>query len=487
MNGLALPFKTSRRAAFLLSGLLLAGLGCLSLFAYQRSTRQFDRQMATKILPLTADAVTARIDDVVGQPVLASKLLADNSLLVDLLSSGDSDPGAITSYLSSIKQVTGAQAAFLVQQKTLRYFHSSGLIQNIQPDLPRDRWYQDFLDSGQMVEIHVNRDAAHSEQTIAFVNVRIQGRDQTLLGVAGLGVSADAIARQLKAIQSDYGARIFLVNGQGDVILSSDGTEGAFIDVPGIGDQARVLMSQSSSAMQRQLDGDMLYVNAQRIRGSGLMLVVVQTLDPDEKQMRSLLIQNTVAALLIGASLIVAGRFTIGREQEKLHQAAHTDGLTGLLNRTAFAPLFDTCTADAVAGQGGLVAALMDIDYFKRVNDTYGHAVGDEALRIVATAIRSSVRDTDPVFRWGGEEFLLLLPMADLPQALARLEALRDRLRGTPIEVPQPVGAIYVTLSFGVARHRKGESSAGLLQRADRALYEAKNSGRDCIVVDQES
>ena len=301
------------------------------------------------------------------------------------------------------------------------------------------------------------------------------------------GVSADAIARQLKAIQSDYGARIFLVNGQGDVILSSDGTEGAFMDVPGIGDQARVLMSQASSAMQHQLDGDMLYVNAQRIRGSGLMLVVVQTLDPDEKQMRSLLIQNTVAALLIGALLIVAGRFTIGREQEKLHQAAHTDGLTGLLNRTAFAPLFDTCTADAVAGQGGLVAALMDIDYFKRVNDTYGHAVGDEALRMVATAIRSSVRDTDPVFRWGGEEFLLLLPMADLPQALARLEALRDRLRGTPIEVPQPVGAIYVTLSFGVARHRKGESSAGLLQRADRALYEAKNSGRDCIAVDQES
>ena len=106
---------------------------------------------------------------------------------------------------------------------------------------------------------------------------------------------------------------------------------------------------------------------------------------------------------------------------------------------------------------------------------------------MVATAIRSSVRDTDPVFRWGGEEFLLLLPMADLPQALARLEALRDRLRGTPIEVPQPVGAIYVTLSFGVARHRKGESSADLLQRADRALYEAKNSGRDCIAVDQES
>ncbi|WP_246833889.1 GGDEF domain-containing protein [Synechococcus sp. CB0101] len=183
----------------------------------------------------------------------------------------------------------------------------------------------------------------------------------------------------------------------------------------------------------------------------------------------------------------MAGRFTIGREHEKLHQAAHTDGLKGLLNRTAFAPLFDACTADAAAGQGGLVAALMDIDYFKRVNDTYGHAVGDEALRIVATAIRSSVRDTDPVFRWGGEEFLLLLPMADLPQALARLEALRDRLRGTPIEVPQPAGAIYVNLSFGVGRHRKGESSAGLLQRADRALYDAKNSGRDCIAVDQES
>ncbi|QCH13641.1 hypothetical protein CB0101_00685 [Synechococcus sp. CB0101] len=290
MNGLALPFKSSRRAAILLSALLLAGLGFLSLFAYLRSTRQFDRQMATKILPLTADAVTARIDDVISQPILASRLLADNSLILGLLSSGRNDSGAITSYLLSIQKAAGAQSAFLVPQSTLQYFHSSGVIKTIQPESPQDRWYRDFLASGQMVEIDIDRDTADPSRTVAFVNVRIQGRDQQLLGVAGLGVSAEAIQRQLKAIQSDYGARVLLVNGVGSVVLSSDGTQGILSHIPGLGDQARVILSQPSSSIQRQLGSDLLYVNVQQIRGSGLTLVVVQTLDPDEKQLRSLLI-----------------------------------------------------------------------------------------------------------------------------------------------------------------------------------------------------
>ena len=106
--------KQSRRFAVVLSALLLSGLGSLSIFSYLRSRQQFDRQMTTEILPLTSDAVAANIDNLISQPVLASRLTADNSLLADLLLGGNQQAGAIATYLRSVQRSTGASTAFLV-------------------------------------------------------------------------------------------------------------------------------------------------------------------------------------------------------------------------------------------------------------------------------------------------------------------------------------------------------------------------------------
>lgn len=158
------------------------------------------------------------------------------------------------------------------------------------------------------------------------------------------------------------------------------------------------------------------------------------------------------------------------RQAAILQVAANTDALTGLPNRRMMNELLENHL------RGGLFCLLLvDIDYFKEVNDAYGHERGDEVLRSVAEALRLHSRATDIVGRWGGEEFLVLL---DLQEAEAGIE-LAERLRQN-IEALQPTG-LRVTISLGGTVSRPGDSIASLTRRADLALYAAKSSGRNCV------
>jgi diguanylate cyclase (GGDEF)-like protein len=415
--------------------------------------------------------------------VLASRLAADNSLLVDLLLGGNQQTAAIATYLRSVQRSTGVSTAFLVSEQSRKYYGPSGLVRTINTASAQDQWYQHFLDSGRAVELNLDRDTADSSRTLAFVNVRIEGADRQLLGVAGLGVDVDFLRSKLAGYQRDYGARLLLVNKAGEIALASDDSSGSLAELPDIGKLSRAILSHPKMALQLDSADSYYYVNAIQIPRSGWTLVVIQQPNAEEEALRRLLIQNTVAALLIGCLLIIVGRLTIGRDQEKLEHSASTDNLSGLLNRQAFAAIYTELTSAGSRSNAKLAIALMDIDHFKRVNDTYGHPAGDAVIRAVARAIKASVRESDPVFRWGGEEFLLLLPMSNLEQAMARLEALRSHLRATEIQLEPTDARTSVTLSFGLTLHQSGESSATALDRADRALYEAKRTGRDRICV----
>ena len=123
-------------------------------------------------------------------------------------------------------------------------------------------------------------------------------------------------------------------------------------------------------------------------------------------------------------------------------QSANTDNLSGLLNRQIFTAIFEKYTCSGSGTHPNLAIALMDIDDFKKVNDTYGHAAGDAVIRTVAATIKGSMREGTLVFRWGGEEFLVLMPTANLDHARVRLEAFVGlyaiwRLNLKPFAAPQ--------------------------------------------------
>lgn len=162
--------------------------------------------------------------------------------------------------------------------------------------------------------------------------------------------------------------------------------------------------------------------------------------------------------------------------EAELQQAAMHDPLTGVWNRRRFQQAVGKAAARLERYGRPYILVLMDIDHFKRFNDTYGHQAGDDALRVVAAALSDRLRRSDALARWGGEEFALLLTETDLPNALGVLDVLRQKVSAQRMACG---GA--VTLSIGVGQARAGEDIDSLLQRVDAALYKAKAAGRNRI------
>jgi diguanylate cyclase len=165
---------------------------------------------------------------------------------------------------------------------------------------------------------------------------------------------------------------------------------------------------------------------------------------------------------------------------EEARRQAMSDPLTSVANRKAFDERLAKEMAAANESGSDLALVLLDIDHFKRFNDSFGHVIGDEALKLVAHALVAGVKGRDMVARYGGEEFAVILPATSIAHALGLANGLGAAVKGRRMllkSTGRDLGRI--TVSLGVARYRPGESASDLVRRADAALYAAKNRGRD--------
>jgi two-component system cell cycle response regulator len=166
-------------------------------------------------------------------------------------------------------------------------------------------------------------------------------------------------------------------------------------------------------------------------------------------------------------------------------EMAITDQLTGLYNRRYMSRHLDTLVNSARKNGRPLAFVIMDIDFFKQVNDTYGHDIGDEVLKEFAIRISANVRGLDLACRYGGEEFVVVMPDTDMSFAYSISERLRHSIETTPVKISSAPHLLNITISIGIAALEDGDASAeALLRRADQALYRAKRSGRNKVVAD---
>jgi two-component system, cell cycle response regulator len=167
------------------------------------------------------------------------------------------------------------------------------------------------------------------------------------------------------------------------------------------------------------------------------------------------------------------------QREAQIVEMSLTDPLTGVGNRRRLDQALGIEIARANRTVGGLCAFMADLDHFKCVNDTHGHEAGDSVLATFGALLRKQTRPTDIVARFGGEEFVVLMPDIHLEKAVAAADRVRMAFAACPVE-PLPVP---VTASFGVAEWAAGERGDDLLRRIDQALYAAKRSGRNRVVV----
>ncbi|MES9818647.1 MAG: diguanylate cyclase [Candidatus Thiodiazotropha sp.] len=164
-----------------------------------------------------------------------------------------------------------------------------------------------------------------------------------------------------------------------------------------------------------------------------------------------------------------------------LEETSRTDYLTGILNRRAISNRLEQVMSLTARGSKSFCVILLDIDHFKKVNDRYGHDVGDQILKHSVNKLQSCIRESDELGRWGGEEFLILTPESELAEAENLAQRLCAELAAACMVHRH--NEIAVTASFGVTGYVVGESMGACLRRADDALYAAKAQGRNCVVV----
>ncbi|MFH1755502.1 MAG: GGDEF domain-containing protein, partial [Candidatus Latescibacterota bacterium] len=163
----------------------------------------------------------------------------------------------------------------------------------------------------------------------------------------------------------------------------------------------------------------------------------------------------------------------------RLEELSITDGLTGLFNHRHFWHLLHNELSRADRNKGDLAVILLDIDDFKRVNDQYGHPVGDVLLQSFADVVREAVRETDIVARYGGEEFAVMLPNTERNGALRVAEKIRQSIEDMNFRVPDSDFTISVTASIGVSIYQGNRRE--LFKAVDEALYVSKNKGKNCV------
>ncbi len=165
-------------------------------------------------------------------------------------------------------------------------------------------------------------------------------------------------------------------------------------------------------------------------------------------------------------------------------ELAITDALTGLHNRRYMETHIAGLVEQALSRGQPLAVLVLDIDHFKLVNDTHGHDTGDEVLREFALRVRKAIRGIDLACRYGGEEFVVVMPETDLAAATAVAERLRQRIASEPFPIQQGAQGIDVTISIGIAALGGNDDAASVIKRADQALYRAKRNGRNRVVPD---
>ncbi|MDT8363787.1 MAG: GGDEF domain-containing protein [Nitrosomonas sp.] len=225
---------------------------------------------------------------------------------------------------------------------------------------------------------------------------------------------------------------------------------------------------------------------AQKIRGTDDVSEIIGILDTVLGETRDLRHNNEVYSAQEQVRLAERKIETLKLELEQLRELVHTDPMTGVFNRRGLDAVYLREAARADRNENILCAVVIDLDHFKHVNDTHGHQFGDEVLIQFARITKQTLRPSDVVARFGGEEFVILLPDTPIESAVWVMQRLQNNFSKADFRTTSG-DSVSITFSGGLAVRRLQENQNPLVKRADEALYQAKTSGRNRVIVAADS
>lgn len=469
--------------------LLIGGFVSTSLVSYYTSRAALRSSIINTALPLTSDNVYSEIQKDLVRPVLISSMMARDTFVLDWLAAGEQGPEQMTRYLQGILNNYGAVTAFFISEKTGTYYQAKGVLKQIDASSARDQWYAETRAMSEPYQINVDIDMANADRMTFFINYKVFDYEQRFIGVTGVGLAVDAVTQLLDDYQQRYRRSIYFVDGKGRITLTGAGggplgaKSGQLLrDVDGLQDLLAQLKKPQSGNFEYLLQGNRHYLNVRFIPELKSYLFVDENEADALNNVRQTLYLNLLISLLVSAIVLTLVSIAMRRYQRRISALATTDVLTELPNRRGFDLLASQALQEAKRNNSPLNALLIDIDHFKTINDTYGHLAGDEVLRNFAQHLRASMRQSDIICRWGGEEFIILLK--DTDSASAQLLAEKIRLQTELQRYPFAGVNLHATISLGLTQLRMDDSLDSLIGRADRALYRAKESGRNRLCVD---
>ncbi|MDR2186602.1 MAG: sensor domain-containing diguanylate cyclase [Azonexus sp.] len=464
-------------------GLLLAGcFFATSVMGYFVAKDLVRSNFIDQDLSLTASNISAEIQKDVVRAVLISSTMAHDTFVRDWVLKGERQPQAMTRYLAEIKESYGAFSSFFVSERSGKYYTGNGVLKKISRKEPRDAWYYHLRETQQAYEVNIDLDMANRDAMTLFINHRVDDFKHRAIGAIGVGLTIKAVRRLVDDYQARFQRTIYFADQSGHVVLAgSPGQGGDLRQRPGLGPLVEGILGGRTGFYQFEDAGHTHLVNVSYLPELKWYLFVEQDEDAALSGIRHTLYASFAISLAVTLTVVFLAGLALRRYQSRIEEMASTDKLTGLFNRHACAMLLNKVIA-AHERQAQPVAFLMaDIDHFKRVNDRHGHRIGDMVLAGIADLLRARLRAADFAVRWGGEEFLLVLPGCNVAEGALVGDELRQVVAAASFGKP---GAPFsVTISIGVSELTPQESPEAAISRADEALYAAKRAGRNRVCV----
>lgn len=466
-------------------------LGFVAVLAtsYIVSRETLQRGLSENTLPITGDNVYSEIQKDILRPVFVSTQMANDTFVKDWIINGEDDQQQITKYLKEIKTKNQAITSFLVSDLSKNYYYADGLLKTIKENEPRDLWFYRVKNLKAEYETNVDVDLANHDSMTIFTNHRVLDYNGKFIGAVGIGLTLDTMKRLIDSYQSRFQRKIYFVDKKGNIVLGGSALKqkkGNIGQTPGLDQLSKQILSNTkndSIHLEYTLNEENIFVNSRFLPELGWHLLVEQDIQGELQPLNKMLFVNGAIGFGITLTVILIVLFSVRRYQKRIEKSAATDSLTKLLNRQAFDFVFQQAILDSERSRQPLCVALMDIDHFKKINDKHGHLIGDHVLRELAAIAKRSLRESDVICRWGGEEFLLLLKNCSLEKATSIAENLRISIEGNDFSRTTDLAKskLSLTVSMGVAECKLLESEDSVFERADVALYQAKESGRNCV------